>query len=275
MEASEAQTGAVQSPNGEQPSESQGGLGDLYDLSSVPEELKPYAENLLSQVNSNVERKFNEAADYRKQWEPYEGIEGFSDLEPDDVRELVEFSQLASDPAKFEEWWTDIGERLGYFPEGQGPEGENGAAAQQGEGDEPPAWAQGLMERLDGLESHVQQGTAAQQQQQLQQEASQWVDTELEKLGDLDDETKDAVCRLAAGYTDEHGAPTDDAIQKGYQDYLKLTGKAQGEIVDSKLTGQPQPGIESGSPDTSAEEFTNLNDEGLKAAAKARFAGAR
>jgi hypothetical protein len=131
------------------------------------------------------------------------------------------------------------------------------------------------MERLDGLESHVQQGTAAQQQQQLQQEASQWVDTELEKLGDLDDETKDAVCRLAAGYTDEHGAPTDDAIQKGYQDYLKLTGKAQGEIVDSKLTGQPQPGIESGSPDTSAEEFTNLNDEGLKAAAKARFAGAR
>jgi hypothetical protein len=52
-----------------------GGLG-LYDLTTVPEHLRPVVEPLLKKVEANVTQRFQEHADFRKQWEPFSGSRG-------------------------------------------------------------------------------------------------------------------------------------------------------------------------------------------------------
>lgn len=283
------ETGAAQPaeapPNGGDPTaESQGGIGDLYDLSATPEELRPYMEQELRKVNANVEQKFREHADFRKQFEPFDGIEGLTDVPREELEGLVQLRGLVQEaeqgkPEALQQWWDQVGEEMGFFddgdPAGAGGEGGDGFEP-EGFEDEPPPWASEMAERLEKLEQGIgplSEHVSSQEQIQRQQAAEQWTRGEFDKLkeehGEFD---QDVVGRLAMSYTDENGALTDDAIVRGFEDYRKITGQAQGELVDGKAS-QPGPATSGGSPDTSPEEFHSLDDPDLKAAAKARFAG--
>jgi hypothetical protein len=75
-----------------------------WDLSSVSEELRPHVEAALKGVEGGVTKRFQEHADFRKQWEPYAGVEGLSEISPEDMARLVAFHQTASDEQQFEQW---------------------------------------------------------------------------------------------------------------------------------------------------------------------------
>jgi hypothetical protein len=290
-----AQSEPVQPPeaaeNGGPAGDGQGGFGDLYDLSAAPEELRPYLEQELRKVESNVNGKLREAADFRKQWEPFEGVEGLGDIDPDDLKELVQFHEIARDPEAFFQWWgaiagqvdpndpqavetleqqwEQVGEAMGFF-DGDGPAGGDGdSGGFDGlEGDEPPAWAQSLIEDMEALK----QGSVQSQEQSRKQEAEQWIASERQRLDpegqEIDDEAWQVVCRLAAGYD-----PNDDkALEKAFGDFQRIKGNGQNELVDA--AGQrPGPANSGGQPDTSPEKFSGLDDPALKAAVRARFAG--
>lgn len=246
------------------------GLG-LYDLSAAPEELRPFLEQELKKVDGEVTKKFQEHADFRKQWEPLEQIEGLSDVPAEELAELVQFREIASDPEQFEQWWESVGDKFGFF-EGEGPEGGEELGGDGGE--EMPAWAQGLLDKVESLEGQlapVNEHLSAQERKDAVAAAEREIADEFAKLEqehELDDDAKQAIGQLALSYG---GEP--DSIAKGFADWQKITGQAQGELADDKL-GQPRPAVTGGQPGTEPEKFEGLNDPKLKAAAKQRLAAA-
>jgi hypothetical protein len=250
------------------------GLGDgnngslPWDLSSAPEELRPFLEQELKKVEGGITKRFQEASEFRKQMEPLQGLaelEGITDVPKEELSALLEFRQMAQDPAQFEEWWSQVGEELGFFAGGGDDDEDDGGA-----GDEPPEWAQTLMQRLDAVEGRTQE----QQNEQRESAALQKIEADLGSLrekhadvfGENSQEVEDAICQLAMAYEDE------DAIQKGFQDYMRLTGRAQSALVDGAQR-QPSLSLTGGQGDSSDPQIKNFSD--AKEAAKARFSGAR
>lgn len=300
--ASESESVQPPETNGQQPGspagEGQGGFGDLYDLSAAPEELRPFLEQELRKVESNVNGKLREHADYRKRWEPFEAVDGLSDLDPESLSELVKFHEVASDPDAFLDWWggvtenidpndpemterleqawEQIGERHGFFEDGGSDEGLDGDDDDFGDvggdavmGDEPPAWAQELIEDVQQLKGT----TVESQEQQRKEAASKWVDSERKRLDPdsaISDEDWDGVvCKLALGYD----VNDDKALEKAVNDYRRIKGEGGNELVES-AEQRPGPSVSGGQPDTRPEKFGGLDDPDLKAAVKARFKGA-
>lgn len=248
----------------EQPGAGDGGTseGSLpWDLNSAPEELRPYLQSELKKIEGGITKRFQEASEFRSRMEPLSGlaeIEGIADVPTEELQELLEFRSLVQDPEQFEDWWSSVGEEMGFFQGDDAPDD-----ADDGGSDEPPEWAQTLMERLDNLEGTTREQTAAQREQA----AMEKINSDLTALGlDPNGEEADAVCQLAMAYDDE------DAIQKAFADYQKLTGKAQSALVDDKENAPAAP-LGGGQADTAPEAVNGFVD--AKRLAKARFAGAR
>lgn len=276
--------------NGAAPDDGQGaGLG-LYDLSHLDAELRPLVEQELKKYEGNATKKFQEHAEYRKQWEPFEQIEGLSETDPEQLEALLQFGQLMADPngaeilaqdEDFVDWWTQIGEQAGLF-EGEPGGGEGGYDEGEG-GQEPPEWASELTDRLDQLEQQlgpVSQSVSQAERDRQVQANNQEIEKTLAGLHeqhDVDGESAfddDAVRALAHQYIDDEKLSLPEVIQRGFADLQRIQGQAQGNLVD-KASDQPGAALGNGQSDTSPEEFSGLDDPALKQAARARFAGAR
>jgi hypothetical protein len=257
----EATAGAVQPTDPSGSGDGQGGNG-LYDeiLSFAPEETRPDLEQVLKRRDADITRKLQDAADLRKQFEPLAGIEGLSDVPADELTELLQFRELASDQEKFADWWTQIGDELGFFADG-----EDG-----GEGDDVDPHTAQLLQRLEQLEQrlepvteHITRSEQDRRVQAADEEIGRQLETLHEQHGEFDD---DDVLALAYRYADDP-----DAVTKGFEHYRRIKGGAQGELVDDKL-GQPAPANGAGRPDT-APELPKTFGPALREAAMARLAG--
>lgn len=249
----------------------QGGEGlGLYDLSAAPEELRPHLEAELKKIEGNATKRFQEHADYRKRWEPYEGIEGFADLPPEDVQRLVAFHKLASDPEQFEQWLRQVAPEFGVKladvePELEPGGGDPNAALQQ----MLDAFEQKLEQRFAPIESFV----STQDMTAREQAVSAEIDTAIDAVRgetEWDEDTRNAVLQLAHAY---ETMPVEESIQKAFEDYQRIRGNGQSELVDGRLS-QPAPGLRNGRPDTAPEEFDGIGDPKLKQAALTRMRGA-
>lgn len=266
--AAAAQPGVGDGAAAQQDQGLQGGMP--WDLNDVPEELRGYVADQLKRIEGGVTQRFQEAAEFRRQMEPFSPlaeIEGLSEVPPEDLAGLVEFHQMAQDPEAFEQWWEQIGNELGLF---DGDEG--GAEGAEGNGDQPPAWAQGLVERLDALEGGLNERT----QTDAERDALAEIESEMAQVrkdnADLpwDNEeaaVEDRILQLAMSYGDDP-----EAITKGLADYRAITGAGQAALVEAAEHG-PQPALAGGNGNTAPEEVKGFDD--AKAAAKQRFAGAR
>lgn len=236
------------------------GIQGLYDLSAAPEELRPLLEQELKKVEANVTRRFQEHADFRKRFEPLADIEGLTDVPGEELQQLLEFREIAGDPQQFESWWFEVGKQLGYFDDdGTGAtaeaDGDDGETAGNPEVTQLMETVQQLSQRL---ESYEQQGA----QQQARQDIDRQIKELHEQHGEFDE---NLVLRLARDYVSEP-----DAIQRGFDDYLRITGQAQSELVEDKLD-QPASANGGGRPDTTPEPITNFKQ--AQAAALQRLGG--
>lgn len=258
---------ATEAPTTGQP-EGDGGQSGIsgstpWDLNSAPEELRPYLQSELKKIEGGITQKFQEAAEYRRTMEPLSGlaeIEGLADVPAEEMSELLEFRQLIQDPEQFESWWSAVGEEMGFLNDADGA----GEGSPEGEADQgPPEWAQTLMERLDSLEGTTRQSEATQREQQALQQIDSQLDALREQHGDFDE---DAVCQLAMSYDDE------DAVEKGFADYQRLTGKAQSQLVDGASNQNGGTPVTGGSGDMSPEPVNGFDE--AKKLARQRFQGA-
>jgi hypothetical protein len=239
----------------------------LYDLSAAPEELRPLLEAELKKVDANVTQRFMEHAEFKKKLGPLAEIEGLADVPPEDLKELMEFRELAGDEEQFESWWFAVGKELGFFDDDGNPAepGSNGNGEPAG-GLSEEKIAQLVQQAVGPLAERLEQFESQGQSEKAQQAATQEVESQLaalrEEHGEFDEKL---VRRLARDYVSEP-----DFIRKGFEDMLRITGQAQSQLVGDKLD-QPSPANRGGRPDTTTEPITTFDQ--AKAAALQRLGG--
>jgi hypothetical protein len=246
--------------------------GGLYQeaLQGVPQELRGYVEPVLKQWDQKVNPRLQEAAELRKQFEPLSQVEGLADIAPDNLKELVDFHQLLSNPDAAsvedrqalvgqiaqllgvqaggdlsEDQWVQMGTENGWF---EGEDGGNDA----GGGLDENALVQKVIEALRPEIEPVKQFMGKQEQsQQAEKDRAQLearMGEVLGELGDIDDDAKAeasrAITELAWAFVED-----DDPIGKAFERFKQITGRAQGDLVDRKLQ-QPNGALSGGRTST-------------------------
>lgn len=268
---------AAQPGAGEQPDTGRGDvdhLAGLYDLSTAPEALRPHLQEELRKINAGVGRRFQEHAEFRQQFEPLQGIDGLADTPPEDLEDLLAVRNMIvaatdesnPDDGQLYEWWEKLGEHFQFFGGDRDDGGEPGEEPGDLGGEEPPEWAQQIMEenrqlreRLDGTERSTR---AQQAEQAVQAELNQLVEKH-----SLDEDAQARVLQLAYAY-----GGAEDALQKGLADYFAISGKAEAGLLDGNRPGPTTP-AGGQVPGPGSEEPMRLGDKRLRAAALARVQG--
>jgi hypothetical protein len=216
----------------------------LYDLSSIPEQLRPAVEPAFKQWEANVTKKFQDHSEYRKSWEPYEQL-GVNKVDPQQLQELLSFNEMASDPEQFDAWLREAAMERGLLEQAQQEPSDPYADLYGDTGLQdqltPDSIKQMISEQISPLMEQAQQ----QQQQAALQEATDQIQTELDSLheqhGDFPDEV---ICQLAMAYDGPQG------IQQAFQDYQNIIAQTERGVVESKLAEPSVP--ERGGANTTA-----------------------
>jgi hypothetical protein len=226
------------------------GLHESF-ISSAPEHLRDAARELVPYWDPYVQRQFTDHANYRKNWEPYEQL-GVNELDPGELEELLNFREIIQDEDQFREWYDNVGQLLGANQD-DGDVGDN-----TGDYDIPPELMQAISSMQQQLNELSQERQMQAEQQALNQTAAE-VRQELDQLKaqnsnlEWNEELEDTVCTLALKYD------TPDALQRGFQDYQKLVGKAENGVfnnrTDPALRVAPVSG---GNNNTSVEPVTTF-----------------
>jgi hypothetical protein len=273
----ETPAGGGGDPSGEQGGQGGGGGGDdLYGpyLADVPEELRPLVTEPLKRQNSDFTRRFQEAAQFRQQFEPLSKIEGLTDMDPEGLQALLAFSQeQLSGPEKFNPWlrdlalndpdaqildedtWTQVGQARGWLGEGEGYEGGD-------EGDDMPSWAQELREGLQSVQQHIGAQQQAQAAEQASAEFAQRFADLYREHGDVDAETHDAIVDLALSMQ-QRDPNEQDPVGRAFERITKIRGTREGDEVEERLARRNGATLSGGQPDTAPPKLSWNDDNGV------------
>src|SRR3954453_16128001 len=98
--------------------EGQGGeenlTAGLYDFASAPEDYRPYLEEYAKKTDGLITKKFQEAAEFRKQWEPQADL-GILDVPREDLEGLLQLNELAKDEEAFDNWLREVAQARGIL----------------------------------------------------------------------------------------------------------------------------------------------------------------
>jgi hypothetical protein len=246
----------VPTPNDVQPDSGQGAAeagSGLYDLSSVPEHLRPTVEPILKGFDANVTRKFQEHSEFRKGYEPYEQL-GIRDVDPDELRDLLEFRQIAQDPDKFRAWYQEIG------PHVLGEDGDDDLDGAedlgQGDGGGQSPDVSSLVEKAvqQALQPFMAERQQAEHEKAVQQEL-QAISAEMDALEQQHGKfNRDRVSQLALSYGDDP-----KSIEKAFADYQDLINEAKRGFVEGRLE-QPVTPNQGGAPASQVQPPTSFAD---------------
>lgn len=258
-------------PDDVQPTEGQGGEAtdsgsDLYDLNSVDPEVRELLAPHLKAVEGNVTKKFQGYSEKLKAWEPYQEL-GLQDINPEEVKQLLDFAQLANDDGQFNQWLKSAAEERGLFND---ETAEDDLGVEDLEGLSPEKVQEIVAEQMAPMQERFQ----AQEQEQLVQEAGKQIESSLEAIRkdnpDLPEGAEDAIVKLAYSYADENGDP----IAKGFEDYQNLVGQGEKGLFDKK-SQQPQSPEGPGAAATGADKITSFSDPRLGPMAREKMRNAR
>ena len=267
----EAEGGGVEGEaEGDTSDEGQGDSPGLYDLSTVPDAYRGEVEAILKSIEGNVTKKFQEAAEYRKQWEPFESL-NLTEQDPEQLANLLAFAEIANDQELFQEWWEKVGEEYGFAGSSDESDDDDLFDGEDDDGDmsdEEAAQALGeifeqmLEERLNPIQEQLSQREHQELVQEVENEIEETLGKLEEQYGEFDVET---VLKFALAHEDE-----DDPITAGFMDYQGLLAKTETGVLSGKNNGSTS--LPPGTPDTNAKMPTTFDEAGEMAAARIRAA---
>jgi hypothetical protein len=218
-------------------------------LDRIPEELRDQVEPVFKDWDSSVTKRFMDASQYRKQWEPYEQV-GLNQYDPQDLAGLLEFSKMAGDPAQYRSWLQEQAQQMGLLGEPE-PEFDDSLI--------DPSVSQLLERQMNPVRQELDQlreWKSQFEQQQEQQAIRSQMDREIESLskehGEID---SDMLAAFASRYLEQG---PQQAIRSAFDDMQKWRGSIEQSLLRGKLN---QPGMgETGSPDSSVEAPKTLQE---------------
>lgn len=262
-----------QSPSGDQGTDA-ADSGYAQYLDSVAPEIREQVEPLFKEFDGNVTKKFQEHAEYRKGWAPYEEA-GIKDVPPETLQELLTFAQMASDPNQgdqFNEWLKSVAEERGVF-------GDNSEDLELDDFEDSSSKQieDRLIEKVTELINPINERFQQQDQEQTVQAAEKEINETFDAImaeTKLPEDARDAIEALAYHYTDEPGLSGKEVIEKGLADYQKLIGQGEKSLFAQK-ENQPQTPEGPGAASTSPESISSFDDPRLKAQAVERIRNSR
>lgn len=239
----------------------------LYDLESVDPTMRAALEPHLKAIEANATKKFQEAAEYRKGWAPYEEL-GVNNVPIEVMQELFEFARIANDPEQFQQWWQEVGETKGFHSAELDTDDLDLTDAD----DLTPERikelvAEAVSENLNPIQERFQ----AQDQERALAEANEAIEQQMAQIRsdnpNLPEGAEDDIAQLAMAYVDDD---PDNAIAKGFEKYKALVGQGEKNLFAQK-SNQPMAPESTGTPATSAEGITSFDDPRLKEQARERM----
>jgi hypothetical protein len=275
----------VQSPAGDQGAGTTDSGYAQY-LDSVAPEIREQVEPLFKEFDGNVTKKFQEHAEYRKGWAPFEEL-GVNELDPQQLKGLLDFANLAKNPEQFSQWWKAAGEEMGLFEKFTAETEGDGLSGLEDLSKEEIAELidQKVAEKLGPVEQTVQQEKEDRMAAQANDEVAKAMEairsgnSQLFEGEDEDHQGKveQRIARLAYAYSEDPKLSPAEMIQKGFEDYQEMIGqsKAEGEAgLFAEKANQPKPPEGPGGADMSPEKITSF-DQHFQDAAVAKLKNAQ
>lgn len=191
----------------------------LYDLSTVPEEQREFIAPILKDIERNANARFQQHADHRATWAPYEEL-GVNELDPEGLGALLEFAQqLDGEGAR--DAILGLAENLGIDLTGDAAvEGEPDPIAElRAEVQELREWKEA---RVSGEQLEAEQATAAESIQ------AEWAEVQKAHGRPFTDKEVERLRKLATEYLK---ADNPEPIKAAYSFIKELAGEAATEFV--------------------------------------------
>lgn len=225
----------------------------LYDLSTVPDEYREHVAQIAKQIDGNVTRKFQEAAEYRKQWEPLEQL-GIKDVPVEDLEALLQFNGILDDEEQFDAWLRATAQQRGIL------DADDDDYEDDDEQDPEPQQINDP--RLDAIYQDYEARQQEQRVAQVEQEIKGAFEDLHKKYGDFPEET---VARLALS---EEGTVAEQ-LAAAVETYQQIVNGSQKALLDKKAD-QPDP-PEQGGRAAAAQPALSFSDPALREQAKQRL----
>jgi hypothetical protein len=234
----------------------QNGNNPLHEdfINSAPEELRDAAAELAPVWDQYVQGKFTEAAEFRKQYEPYQGLP-LDQVTPEDIQDYLAFKDIQQDPQQLKAWHEQWDANLrSEHPELFDDGGEYGVGDPRLEA-ELRATQQQLRELSDWRSTQEQQANS--------QAAAAYVNEQIDSIKQdwpsLSDDDIDSICVLATKYVPNDGSkPPEDFIKQGFQDFQRIVGQTERNLFSQK-EHQPTPAQHGGRPNTAPRPITDFD----------------
>lgn len=220
----------------------------LYDLSSVPEEYRSHVERIAKDIDRNVNAKLQEAADYRKSWEPYQEL-GLHEYDPQGLSGLMQFAEALSDPQTARDALFNLAGALEIdLADGAGDPGEL----------DP-------IHRLEQQQAEMQAFLAAWQEEQalnaakeeaLQGYRSEFADVEKAHGKQFDDAEKQRLIGLAKRFA---ASGEERPIEAAYAFINDIAGGAEKALVEAQPT-PPAPAEPGGRASTAIQPVDSFEE---------------
>lgn len=239
-------------PDAGVPAEGQGNTAPYSEyLDKLPEDIRGDVEPVFQEWDSNVTKRFQEAADYKKQWEPFQDL-GLNDVPKEDVESLLALRDLAAnDPEQFDTWLRETATERGLFEDAPNDQFDPYA-----EPDDDAA----LSQKLDPMMSELQE--MKQWREQMEQdsrisEAMKTVEAQVEEQSAKHpDVPKDLAEQFLASFAE---SDPQNAVQLAYDAAEKWMVQIQQNMVAGKLA-QPESAEQGSTPDGNPQAITSFKD---------------
>lgn len=224
---------------------------------SVPNEYRQHLDPIIKQMQSNIGKKFEEHANYRKQFEPYEQL-GITEVEPETLGDLLQLLEVMNNEEQFKEWYDAVGQQYGWNSQDDAEYEDDDFDVEDEESFNPEMLQNLINQTVEQAIAPYQQVLQEQEQQTQLQNADAEIGKQLDALreehGDFDQEAEAYICKLALAHGDDP-----EALQKGFQDYQQLVGKGESELFDATNNAPSRPEGE-GVANTSVKSPTTMKE---------------
>jgi len=228
-------------------------------LNRIPEEAREQAESAFREWDANQTRRFQDAAEFRQRWEPYQDT-GIASLPPEEVQQLVQFRGALSDPQAIQQWYQQYAAQAG-LTEPQAPPQEPYDPYQEQDpyGGGFDGIDQVLANRLGPIEQRLERFAQWQEQQDHAArvaEAENYVQGQLEELKQKHPEefNEQAIEKLVVQYIETDPR---NAVQRAFADWQGIRSEIERQTLQAKAN-TPPAAEGGGYADTNPEEIKTL-----------------